>query len=72
MELGLDAADYGTHFMLRLAMLIQSPTKNLRTTQSPPGHFKRQSTVRYIGIAVDDAVEIGEQTGIGKKRTDGR
>jgi integrase len=63
--LGLDPADYGTHSMRRTkATLIYRRTKNLRAVQLLLGHSKRESTVRYLGIEVDDALEISEQTEI--------
>ena len=70
-ELGLDPADYGTHSMRRTkATLIYRRTKNLRAVQLLLGHSKLESTVRYLGIEVDDALEIAEQTEISSKRTD--
>jgi len=64
-ELGLDPADYGTHSMRRTkATLIYKRTKNLRAVQLLLGHSKLESTVRYLGIDVDDALEILEQTEI--------
>jgi len=64
-ELGLDRADYGTHAMRRTkATLIYRRTKNLRAVQLLLGHSKLESTVRYLGIEVDDALEISEQTEI--------
>lgn len=64
-ELGLDPADYGTHSMRRTkATLIYRRTKNLRAVQLLLGHSKLESTVRYLGIEVDDALEISEQTEI--------
>ena len=64
-ELGLDRADYGTHSMRRTkATLIYRRTKNLRAVQLLLGHRKLESTVRYLGIEVDDALEISEQTEI--------
>jgi site-specific recombinase XerC len=39
-------------------------TKNLRAVQLLLGHSKLASTVRYLGIEVDDALEISEQTEI--------
>lgn len=64
-ELGLDPADYGTHSMRRTkATLIYRRTKNLRAVQLLLGHTKLESTVRYLGIEVDDALEISEQTEI--------
>jgi site-specific recombinase XerD len=59
---GLDPAAYGTHSMRRTkATLIYKRTKNLRTVQLLLGHSKLESTVRYLGIEVDDALEISEQ-----------
>lgn len=64
-ELGLDRADYGTHSMRRTtATLIYRRTKNLRTVQLLLGHANLGSTVRHLGIHVDDALEISEQTQI--------
>ncbi len=62
-EIGLDSANYGTHTMRRTkATLIYKPTKNLRAIQLLLGHTKLDSTVRYLGIEVDDALELAEQT----------
>lgn len=62
-EIGLDAALYGTHSMRRTkASLIYRCTKNLRAVQLLLGHAKLESTVRYLGIEVDDALEMAEQT----------
>lgn len=47
---------YGTHSMRR--------TKNLRTVQLLLGHAKLESAVRYLGIEVDDASEMAEQTDV--------
>jgi len=44
--------------------LIYRKTKNLRAVQLLLGHAKLESTVRYLGIEVDDALEIVEQTKI--------
>ena len=64
-DLGLDRADYGTHSMRRTkATLIYKRTRNLRAVQLLLGHSKLESTVRYLGIEVDDALEISEQTEI--------
>ena len=61
-ELGLDPAEYGTHSMRRTkATLIYRRTKNLRAVQLLLGHSKLESTVRYLGIEVDDALEMSEQ-----------
>lgn len=64
-ELGLDRADYGAHSMRRTkATLIYRGTKKLRAIQLLLGHSKLESTVRHLGIEVDDALEISEQTEI--------
>ena len=42
--------------------MIYRRTKNLRAIQLLLGHIKLESTVRYLGIEVDDALEISEQT----------
>lgn len=64
-EIGLDPAPYGTHSIRRTkATLIYRKTKNLRAVQLLLGHTKLESTVRYLGIEVDDALEIAEQTEI--------
>ena len=63
--IGFDSTVYGTHSMRRTkATLIYKRTKNLRTVQLLLGHTKLESTVRYLGIEVDDALEISEQTEI--------
>ena len=62
-EIGLDSSCYGTHTMRRAkAALVYRRTKNLRAVQLLLGHSKLESTVRYLGIEVDDALEISEQT----------
>jgi len=62
---GLDSSVYGTHSMRRTKVtLIYRRTKNLRAVQLLLGHTKLESTVRYLGIEVDDALEISEQTEI--------
>jgi integrase len=62
-EIGLDSSDYGTHTMRRTKpTLIYRRTKNLRAVQLLLGHTKLESTVRYLGIEVDDALELAEQT----------
>lgn len=62
-EIGLDSANYGTHTMRRTkAALIYKRTKNLRAIQLLLGHTKLDSTVRYLGVEVDDALEVAEQT----------
>ena len=55
----------GAHSMRRTkATLIYKRTKNLRAIQLLLGHTRLESTVRYLGIEVDDALEISEQTEI--------
>jgi len=62
-EIGLDSTNYGTHTMRRTKpTLIYRRTKNLRAVQLLLGHTKLESTVRYLGIEVDDALEMAEQT----------
>jgi site-specific recombinase XerC len=46
------------------ATVIYRRTKNLFAVQLLLGHAKLESTVRYLGIEVDDALEISEQTEI--------
>jgi integrase len=63
LQLGLDPANYGAHTLRRTkATLIYRRTKNLRAVQLLLGHTKLESTVRYLGIEVDDALEMAEQT----------
>jgi site-specific recombinase XerC len=62
-DIGLDPCRYGTHSMRRTKpTLIYRRTKNLRAIQLLLGHTKLESTVRYLGIEVDDALEMSEQT----------
>ena len=64
-EIGLDPTVYATHSMRRTkASLIYKLTKNLRAVQLLLGHTKLESTVKYLGVEVDDALEIAEQTEI--------
>src|SRR5690606_11141044 len=61
-EAGLESGAYGTHTMRRTkASLIYRRTRNLRAVQLLLGHTKLESTVRYLGIEVDDALGIAEQ-----------
>ncbi|MCP5171006.1 MAG: tyrosine-type recombinase/integrase [Pseudomonadales bacterium] len=62
-EISLNPLDYGAHSLRRTkATLIYKRTKNLRAIQLLLGHTKLESTVRYLGIEVDDALELAEQT----------
>lgn len=64
-EIGLDPSVYGTHSMSRTkATLIYRRTKNIRAVQLHLGHTKLESTVKYLDIEVDDALEMAEQTDI--------
>lgn len=63
--IGLDPTPYGTHSMRRTkATLLYRRTKNLRAIQLLLGHSKLDSTVRYLGIEMDDALEMSEQMDI--------
>ena len=63
--IGLDERQYGTHSLRRTKpTLIYRRTKNLRAVQLLLGHTKLESTVRYLGIEVEDALELAEQTDI--------
>ena len=62
-RIGLVPMAYGTHTLRRTKpSLIYKRTKNLRAVQLLLGHTKLESTVRYLGIEVDDALEIAENT----------
>ena len=59
---GMDSSAYGTHSMRRTkAAQIYRKTGNLRAVQLLLGHTKIESTVRYLGIEVDDALTLSEQ-----------
>jgi len=59
---GLDSTGYGTHSMRRTkAAQIYRKTGNLRAVQLLLGQTKLESTVRYLGIEVEDALTISEQ-----------
>ncbi len=61
-SVGLDPALFGTHSLRRTkATLIYRQTGNLRAVQLLLGHTKVESTVRYLGIEVDDAIAIAEK-----------
>jgi site-specific recombinase XerD len=58
---GLDASEYGTHSLCRTKVsLLYKKTGNLRACQLLLGHTKLESTVRYLGVEVDDALELSE------------
>ncbi|WP_170606335.1 tyrosine-type recombinase/integrase [Ruegeria arenilitoris] len=63
--IGLDPRNYGTHSLRRTkAALIYRKTGNLRAVQLLLGHAKVDSTVRYLGVELDDALCIAEQIDI--------
>jgi integrase len=64
-SIGLDPRAFGTHSLRRTkATLIYRRTGNLRAVQLLLGHTKIESTVRYLGIEVDDALAIAEQVDV--------
>jgi integrase len=61
-SIGLEPTAYGTHSMRRTkAAQIYKKTGNIRAVQILLGHTKLESTVRYLGLEVDDALLISEQ-----------
>ncbi len=64
-SIGLNPSFFGTHSLRRTkATLIYRRTGNLRAVQLLLGHTKIESTVRYLGIEVDDALAIAEQVDV--------
>lgn len=63
--IGLDPSGYGTHSMRRTkAAEIYRKTGNLRAVQLLLGHTKIDSTVRYLGVEIEDALSIAEKIDI--------
>lgn len=61
-SIDLNPSDYGTHSLRRTkATLIYRQTKNIRAVQILLGHTKLESTVQYLGIEIEDALELSEQ-----------
>ena len=62
---GLNVHEYGTHSMRRTkASMIYKATGNLRAIQILLGHSNIENTVRYLGVDIDDAISLAEQTEI--------
>jgi len=60
-SIGLEPSAYGTHSMRRTkAAQIYKKTGNLRAVQLLLGHVKMDTTVRYLGVELEDALEISE------------
>jgi hypothetical protein len=65
--IGLRSEDYGTHSLRRTkAALIYKQTGNLRAVQILLGHTKIESTVRYLGVDIEDALALAEATEVGR------
>ena len=63
--IGLEPSGYGTHLMRRTkAAEIYRKTGNLRAVQLLLGHMKIDSTVRYLGVELEDALSIAEKVDI--------
>ena len=61
-SIGLDPLKFGTHSLRRTkATLIYRRTGNLRAVQLLLRHQRVESTVKYLGIEIDDAIAIAEK-----------
>jgi hypothetical protein len=70
--IGLDPSSYGTHSLRRTkAALIYRKTGNLRAVQLLLGHTKVDSTVRYLGVELEDALSIAERIDVGRCQMSG-
>ena len=64
-SIGLRRAEYGTHSLRRTkASMIYKATGNLRAIQILLGHTKIENTVRYLGVDIEDALNLAERTEI--------
>lgn len=65
MAIGLKIEDYGKHSLRRTKpTLIYKRTGNLRAVQILLGHTKIETTVRYLGVDLEDALALAEATEI--------
>ncbi|MBX5161894.1 MULTISPECIES: tyrosine-type recombinase/integrase [unclassified Rhizobium] len=63
--IGLRREDYGTHSLRRTkAAMIYKATGNLRSIQILLGHTKIENTVKYLGVDIEDTLELAEHTEI--------
>ena len=63
MGIGLRRGDFGSHSLRRTkASIIYKQTGNLRAVQILLGHTKIESTVRYLGVDIEDALALAEAT----------
>jgi len=64
-EIGLDPYEYATHSIRRTKVsMIYQKTKNIRAIQLLLGHSNLDSTVKYLGVELDDALDVAENTEI--------
>jgi site-specific recombinase XerC len=65
LSIGLEPSAYSTHSMRRTKVAqIYKKTGNLRAVQLLLGHTKMDSTVRYLGVDLDDALSLSEGIGL--------
>ena len=64
-NIGLDDHGFSTHSLRRTKVAqLYRKTGNLRAVQLLLGHAKIETSVRYLGVEVDDALRIAEQIGL--------